>query len=604
MSEGKKGPAGPASPRLVKVTVKTLKRKEPFEVSEGTLVREFKALIAERFKTPAEQLSLIFAGEILRDQDTLAQHRIGDGAKVHLFIKAQRKPPPPITPVPGPFLPALFLSQDSDPNDMLDLLEWSQRPEELMASCQDLVTRTMEELLLQILGLEDLEVLSTNPLVLGFLLGVTGMNILGLDAAEVSELVEEAAAQEQEASRQELLSEVMQHPFIQNLFGDADRVRQMILSVPQVRQLAEQNPEIGHILNDADFLREMIDVATSPAVMDEIIRNHDRALSNLESIPGGYSALQQLYNDIEAPMLNALQGNGNGNGNNSGALESKPSPEGGGPLPRTENREPLPNPWALQSNSSGDHGFNGDGADTLWSPGCVHIALSSRVGVNLTKSENIQNMVQQLTDNPAFMQSMVNALSQPDGPTQAFLADGKGSPPPPQGWAQLLPPKLAQTECGALLSNPRAIQALLQLQMSLLALRREAPDFILALVDPDADPESMEDSDCGEESPSSDVASLLSAAESLEVESEGSKEGRGRGRKRGRQEEEEDDEDDNDNEEDAMEQQSPLAPLYQAQLEQLRAMGFLDKEQNLRALLDSGGDLAAAVEKLTNSRGP
>ncbi|XP_042315445.1 ubiquilin-1-like [Sceloporus undulatus] len=592
MSERKKGPgAATLGSRVVKVTVKTLKRKEHFEVAEGMLIQEFKKLISERFKTPAEQLSLIFAGVILKDQDTLAQHKIGNGSKVHLFIKSQKRAP--VTTLPGGFLPAPsangFFSQESSSEYSLDLSEWNHQPDELMASCQDLITRTMENLLLQILGLNlNASALNRNPLILGFLLGVTGMNILGLNAVEVSELVGDTP--EQETARQELISEVMQHPFVQNLFGDTEQVRQMIMSVPQMQQLAEQNPEISHILNNSEFLREMIDVATSPAVMDEIIRNHDRALSNLESIPGGYSALQQLYNDIEAPMLNAVQAQFQGNSAFSPS-ESKPSSGNIGPLPRTENREPLPNPWAPQSNSSGDNGDVNVAGDGARQPGYIHITLNTRVRLNLSKSERIQNMVHQLTDNPEFMQSMTNALSHPEGPTQAFLAHcssptSQGAPPP-QGWAQALPPKLARSEAAALLSNPRALQALLQLQLSLLALRREVPDFILALVDPDVDPESMEDSDEGD-SPSSDTASLVSADESLELESNGS--GDGEGGQEGMAEEVEE-----------MEQQT-LASPYQAQLEQLRAMGFPNEELNLQALLEAGGDVAAAVEKLTNSR--
>uniref|UniRef100_A0A670ICI8 Ubiquilin 1 n=1 Tax=Podarcis muralis TaxID=64176 RepID=A0A670ICI8_PODMU len=492
MSESKKPHGAAAGTRVIKVTVKTLKRKEHFEVAESTLVQDFKKLISERFKMPLEQLSLIFAGEILKDQDTLAQHKIVSGSKVHLFVKSQRR-----------------------------------------LSGNPMVTLNL-----------DASTLNNNPLLLGFLIGVTGMNVLGLSSMDVSDIVGEA--HEQDMTRQELISEVMQHPFVQNLFGDTEQVRQMIMSVPQMQQLAEQNPEINHILNNSEFLREMIDVATSPAVMDEIIRNHDRALSNLESIPGGYSALQQLYNDIEAPMLNAVQAQFQGN--TFAPSENKPPSGGISPLARTENREPLPNPWAPQPNNSGGDNFcNSDlnGTNNDAGQGYILLALGPGVRPELSKSESIQNMVHQLTENLEFMQNMSNALSKPDGPTQLFL------------------------KAAALLTNPRAVQALLQLQMSLLTLTREVPDFLQALTDPDVEPESMEDSDEGE-SPSSEAGSFISADESLELESK-------------------------------MDQQAPVV-LYQMQLQQLQMMGFQNQELNLQALIDTDGDIGAAVEKLTNSR--
>ncbi|XP_053165833.1 ubiquilin-1-like [Hemicordylus capensis] len=599
-AEGKKPPA--ADCQLIKVTVKTLKRKELFEVAESTTVQDFKKLISERFKTPPEQLSLIFAGEILKDQDTLVQHRIGNGSKVHLFIKSQRRHPGN-HPVPlgnaapnGTFLqaPATNVFPPGGlPAQSLRLLEGNGQPEELMASCHELIAQTMENLLLQMVPLNlDPSTLNNNPLLLGFLIGVTGMNVLGLNATDVCDCVCDCVreAQGQDVTRQELISEVI--PFVQDFFGDTEQVRQMIMSVPQMQQLAEQNPEINHILNNSDFLREMIDVATSPAVMDEIIRNHDRALSNLESIPGGYSALQQLYNDIEAPFLNAVQAQFQGNP--FPPLENKPAPGGASPLARTENREPLPNPWAPQSNSSGDNASNSDlnGASNGPGQGYILLALGPGVRPGPSKSESIQNMVHQLTENLEFMQNMSSAVAKPEGPTQAFLGHCNSpsghEAPPPQGWGQQLPPKLAKSEAAALLSNPRAAQALLQLQTSLLTLAREVPDFLQALADPDVEPESMEDSDEGD-SPSSEAASLLSADESLELESSSSKvdEAEGKG------EEEE--------EEEAMDQQSP-ADLYQLQLEQLRAMGFQNQEQNLQALIDTEGDISGAIEKLTNAR--
>lgn len=42
-------------------------------------------------------------------------------------------------------------------------------------------------------------------------------------------------------------------------------------------------------------------------MMQEMVRNQDRALSNLESIPGGYSALRRMYTDIQEPMFSAAR---------------------------------------------------------------------------------------------------------------------------------------------------------------------------------------------------------------------------------------------------------------------------------------------------------
>lgn len=53
------------------------------------------------------------------------------------------------------------------------------------------------------------------------------------------------------------------------------------------------------MLNNPDLLRQTMELARNPAMLQELMRSHDRAISNLESIPGGYNALQRMYRDIQ-----------------------------------------------------------------------------------------------------------------------------------------------------------------------------------------------------------------------------------------------------------------------------------------------------------------
>lgn len=48
----------------------------------------------------------------------------------------------------------------------------------------------------------------------------------------------------------------------------------------------QRNPEISHMLNNPELLRQTMELARNPAMLQELMRSHDRALSNLESIPG------------------------------------------------------------------------------------------------------------------------------------------------------------------------------------------------------------------------------------------------------------------------------------------------------------------------------
>ena len=50
----------------------------------------------------------------------------------------------------------------------------------------------------------------------------------------------------------------------------------------------DRNPELSHMLNNPEILRQTMEIARNPAMMQELMRNQDRAMSNLESIPGEY----------------------------------------------------------------------------------------------------------------------------------------------------------------------------------------------------------------------------------------------------------------------------------------------------------------------------
>jgi len=53
----------------------------------------------------------------------------------------------------------------------------------------------------------------------------------------------------------------------------------------------ERNPEIGHVLNNPQLMRQAMEIARNPALMQEMMRNQDVALRNIESLPGSLNFL-------------------------------------------------------------------------------------------------------------------------------------------------------------------------------------------------------------------------------------------------------------------------------------------------------------------------
>merc|ERR1711963_818026 len=194
---------------------------------------------------------------------------------------------------------------------------------------------------------------SQTPFGLGGVGGLSGMSNLGLGSANFMEM--QQRMQSGILNNPEFMRQIMDSPLTQSLMSNPEIVRGLIESNPQMRQLIERNPEIGHMLNNPNIMRQTMEVARNPAMLQELMRNQDRAMSNLESLPGGQSALQRMYRDIQEPMLNAAQDQFGSNpfqalgGNAAGSGEAA----GGNAAPSsTENAAPMPNPWQPPSSNS------------------------------------------------------------------------------------------------------------------------------------------------------------------------------------------------------------------------------------------------------------
>lgn len=234
---------------------------------------QFKQQVAEAFEAEADQLCLIFAGKIMKDTDTLKTHNIKDGLTVHLVIKA-----PPREEPEGP----------------------RRAPADISAT----------------------------PFGLNQLGGLAGLESLGVGPGTFMEL--QSRMQSEIMGNPDLMRTVLDNPLVQQMMNNPDTMRSIITSNPQMQELMQRNPEISHMLNNPELLRQTMELARNPAMLQELMRSHDRAISNLESVPGGYNALQRIYRDIQEPILNATtessrnlySGLGGGTGGNFTTLSS------------------------------------------------------------------------------------------------------------------------------------------------------------------------------------------------------------------------------------------------------------------------------------------
>ncbi|XP_058721006.1 ubiquilin-1 isoform X5 [Poecile atricapillus] len=534
--------AGASEPRIIKVTVKTPKEKEEFAVSETSSIRQFKEEISKRFKSHTDQLVLIFAGKILKDQDTLIQHGIHDGLTVHLVIKTQNR------------------SQDNP-------------AQQANTSGSTATTSTSSS------STSTPASTNSSPFGLGGLGGLAGLSSLGLNTSNFSEL--QSQMQRQLMSNPEMMVQIMENPFVQSMLSNPDLMRQLIMANPQMQQLIQRNPEISHMLNNPDIMRQTLELARNPAMMQEMMRNQDRALSNLESIPGGYNALRRMYTDIQEPILNAAQEQFGGNP--FASLVSNASAGGDNQPSRTENRDPLPNPWAPQSSSQTSTTNTGTSSESSGSSNAENSTSSTTgqsstgpnlgpgLGAGMFNTPGMQSLLQQITENPQLMQNMLSA------PYMRSMMQSLSQNPD-------LAVQMQNPDTLSAMSNPRAMQALLQIQQGLQTLATEAPGLI-----PGFNPGLG-----GVGSSGAPTASTVPSSVSTENTSPASG-----AAEPGHQQ--------------FVHQMlqalaSANAQLqnpevrFQQQLEQLSAMGFLNREANLQALIATGGDINAAIERLLGSQ--
>jgi len=448
--------------------------------------------------------------------------------------------------------------------------------------------------------------------------------------------------QQEVMSNPNLMRQMLDNPLVQSLMSNPDVIREMMMSNPQMQSLIERNPEIQHMLNNPTVLREAMELARNPAAFQELMRNHDRALSNLESLPGGFNALQRIYREVEEPMFNAARDQLGQNpfsalgGNSNTSAESHQA--------GTENTQPLPNPWGPRQSPSAPNATStstapstnnifaqllnppttGTTTNTSSTTQASAPSSTSSTTPNTGSSTNpfgslfgnsnmMQNLMEQILQNPNQMESMLNTpymqsslqmlSSNPELARTVIESNPQlsGNAELRDSMMRMLPNMLQQLqnpEMRSLVTNPEAIQAILQIQQGYQRLSSAvSPDVLARLGFPSAG--SLGGGLFGQgNAPAAPTSTTVppTATPSATTTTTGS----------------------------TQPQANPSQPAnyfaqmlnmmanntlsqppeqrFASQLEQLANMGFVNREANIRALTATMGDVNAAIDRLLNNQ--
>jgi hypothetical protein len=150
----------------------------------------------------------------------------------------------------------------------------------------------------------------------------------------------------------ELISQLFDNPFVQSIMSNPEFIQSIYMSNPQFKKVIEKNPEMAQIFNDPEYLKQCMEIARNPEMMNEMLRNQDRAMNNLESIPGGFQALSSLYQTVQSPLMDSLRPEQDKSTKEQNEYYAKKLLNGK-KLDKTKiNNDALPNPWNLSASES------------------------------------------------------------------------------------------------------------------------------------------------------------------------------------------------------------------------------------------------------------
>lgn len=201
----------------------------------------------------------------------------------------------------------------------------------------------------------------------------------------------------------EQVQAMLNNPVMESLMNNPEVMRSFVMANPQMRQLMENNPEVAHVFNDPATFRQMMQMARNPSLMQEVMRNTDRQMANIEMMPGGFDALRRMHENIQTPLyegfanaINPTNTNANANANtntNSNSTNPNGNPFASLFQQNTPSNTPMPNPWARNTvdPAGGMHRFGtaDDRPNATQNPGVDNANPFASLFQNITGANNV-----------------------------------------------------------------------------------------------------------------------------------------------------------------------------------------------------------------------
>ncbi|GJQ09195.1 hypothetical protein GpartN1_g986.t1 [Galdieria partita] len=499
-------------------------------------VGSFKGRLAELCGIPADNQRLIFKGHILKDVQTMndlkEKHGLEDGQTMHLVRGAGG----------GPNTNSSTANNSVQPNTTSNNQSMGSSPGSwnTFGTSQPQTTTSSNAQPFNMFGGQSAPT-GTTPS------GFANMESFG-NAANV---------QQQLMQNPELMRQVMNSPMMQSLLQNPELMRSMMMNNPQMRQLMEQNPELSHVMNDPQVLRQAMEMASNPSLMAEMMRNTDRAMANIEMMPGGFDALRRMYSNIQEPLYQSateMTGNNENANNTSGAT-----------APTSQSDD-----FTTWNNSNNNASTTNNSSGTTNPFGMPFPAIDPNTMASLLENPGVQQMLQNMFSDPSTVESVLMS-----NPQLRQMVESN-----PQMMNMLRNPDFLRT-----MSNPQFLRTMFQLQQAFQSSTNPNMASFPSSHDSNHNMSNTTPTSTFQPNPTvgstPDMSSLFSLLGSSSFTNNASFVDPAI----------------------ANMTEEQLESHFHNQLEQLREMGFLDKHMCLEALKYTNGNVAAAVERLLNQFG-
>merc|ERR1719333_408979 len=254
-----------------------------------------------------------------------------------------------------------------------------------------------------------------------------------------------AQSQQMMSQNPEMMQQLMDSPMMQQMMSDPEMIRSMMRMHPQLNELMEQRPEIARMLEDPEVMRQSMQMMRNPSLMREMQRNADRAIGQLDVMPGGHNALVRAHGDMVDPLMAALSGNGQDAPTSVADIDAYSRQAEGAP-----NTAPLANPWGPAAPAPAAT------AQQTVTPGQQHVGAS--VSQTPAQAANpFGPMMEQVMSNAAMRQQSMQMANQMFGGQQG-LANGNDASQTPAAMTNPFGPMMQQ-----MMSNPAMMQQSMQM---------------------------------------------------------------------------------------------------------------------------------------------